>query len=140
MDLNYTAILVASVLQFIVGAIWYTPIFGKTWGKIHSFDVKTPEEQSQMQKEVWKLLLPQFLITIVTSFVFALLLTGFPSDWNIYGLAGFFWIGFIVPTQISAVLFGGTKPGYVVKKILIMAGGALLCMMTLAFTLHYFSN
>ena len=138
MDLNYTAILVASVLQFIVGAIWYTPIFGRTWGKIHDFGNHTPEEQAQMKKNVWKLLLPQFLSTVVTTVVFSVLLMGMPSDWNIYGLAFFFWLGFMVPVQVSAVLFGGTKPGYVIKKILIMAGGALACMITLALTFHYF--
>jgi len=137
MDLNYTLILVASVLQFIIGGIWYTPIFGKTWGKMHDFDKVAPEVQKQMMKDMWKLLVPQMLFTVVTTFVFALLLTGFPNDWNIYGLAAFFWIGFIVPTQVSGVLFGGTKPEWIVKKILIMAGGSLLCMLAAAFVLSY---
>ena len=32
------AIILASIAEFIVGAIWYTPIFGNVWGKIHGFD------------------------------------------------------------------------------------------------------
>ena len=126
--MNYTAIFVASVLQFIVGAIWYTPIFGKLWGKIHCFDKRSKAEQEAMMKGMAPWLGLQFVITIVTTFVFALLLNGFPSSWNIYGLAGFFWLGFVVPTQVSAVIFGGTEPKWIAIKIAIMAGGSLLCL------------
>jgi hypothetical protein len=30
---NVLAILVAVVVNFILGFIWYTPLFGKIWGK-----------------------------------------------------------------------------------------------------------
>lgn len=136
MEINYLAIFIASLLQFIFGAIWYTPLFGKTWGKIHGFDKVPKEKQQEMMKKMPPLLGMQFLTTVVTTFVFALLLNGFPSDWNVYGLAGFFWLGFIVPTQISAVIFGGTEPQWVARKIFIMAGGALGCMMIAAAVLH----
>ncbi len=128
MELNYTAILVATIAQFIFGAIWYTPIFGKLWGKIHEFDKVPADKQKEMMKNMWKPLLVQLIVTFITSFVFALLLNGFPTDWNVYGLAFFFWLGFIVPTQVAAVLFGGTKPEWVLTKIAIMAGAALGCM------------
>ena len=128
MQLNYTAILVATIAQFIFGAIWYTPIFGKLWGKIHEFDKVPADKQKEMMKNMWKPLLVQLIFTFVTSFVFALLLNGFPSNWNAYGLAFFFWLGFIVPTQVAAVIFGGTKPEWVLTKIGIMAGAALGCM------------
>lgn len=128
MELNYTAILVATVAQFIFGAIWYTPIFGKVWGRIHEFDKVPADKQKEMMKNMWKPLLAQLIVTFVTSFVFALLLNGFPTDWNVYGLAFFFWLGFIFPTQVAAVLFGGTKPEWVITKIAIMAGAALGCM------------
>ncbi len=136
MDLNYLAIIVASLLQFVFGAIWYTPVFGKMWGKIHGFEKYSQAEQQKMMKSMGPILGIQFLTTIVTTFVFALLLQGFPTTWNVYGLAGFFWLGFIVPTQISAVLFGGTEPQWIVKKILIMAGAALGCMMIAAAVLQ----
>ena len=133
MDINYIAILVATVVQFIIGAIWYGPVFGKIWGRMHGFEDHSPEVQAQMMKGMWKLLVPQFIVTLVTSFVFVLLLNGMPYDWNRYGLIGFMWLGFVVPTQISAVLFGGTKPEWIAKKILIMAFGSLACLEALAF-------
>ncbi len=135
MDINYVAILVASVVQFIIGAIWYMPLFGKLWGRMHAFEAISPEVQAEMQRGMWKLLVPQFIMTVVTSTVFVLLLNGMPVDWNRYGLAAFFWLGFVVPTQVSAVLFGGTPPQWIVKKILVMAFGSLACLEALAFVI-----
>ena len=128
MTINYIAILVASVVQFIIGAIWYTPVFGKLWGKIHGFDMHNPEVQKDMQKKMLPLLVVQFITTIVTTIVLAIFIAFLPTSWNVYALAGFFWIGFVIPTQVSAVLFGGTNPKWVVTKILIMAGGSILCL------------
>ena len=128
MTLNYIAILVASVAQFFIGAVWYMPLFGKLWGKIHGFEAHSPEVQKEMQKKMLPLLVVQFVVTVVTTIVLAIFIAYLPSDWNVYALAGFFWIGFVVPTQVSAVVFGGTKPEWIVKKTMIMAGGSLLCL------------
>ncbi len=133
MDINYIAIIVATVVQFIIGAIWYMPLFGSLWGKMHGFDKNSPEAQAEMQKGMWPLLVVQFIGTLVTSTVFVLLLNGMPYEWNPYGLIGFMWLGFVLPTQVSAVLFGGTPPQWVVKKILVMAFGSLACLEALAF-------
>ena len=138
MNINYIAVLVAAVAQFIFGAIWYMPLFGKTWGKIHGFDKVTPEEQKVMTKQMMPLLLVQFIGTLVTSGVFALLYNDMPSQWHAYGFAGFLWLGFILPTQVGAVIFGGTEGKWVVKKILIMAGAGLGCMQIAAFVFSYF--
>ena len=128
MDINYFAVLIASAAQFIIGGIWYTPIFGNVWGKIHGFDMVPKEQQDGMKKGMWKLLVWQFVVTIVTTIVLAIFIEYLPADWNVYALAGFFWIGFVVPTQVSAVLFGGTKPEWMITKILISAGASLLCL------------
>lgn len=31
--LSFTAILIATVLNFFVGFLWYGPLFGKAWAK-----------------------------------------------------------------------------------------------------------
>ena len=132
MELNYVAIIVAALAQFVFGAVWYTPVFGKLWGKIHGFDKHTPETQKKMMKQMPPLLLAQFAVTIVTTVILAMLLTGTTSDWSAYVLAALCWFGFIVPTQVSAVIFGGTEPRWIATKIAIMAGAALGCMMIAA--------
>jgi len=140
MDINYIAVLVATVVQFIIGGIWYMPLFGNIWGRMHGFEEHAPEVQAEMRRGMWKLLIVQFIVTLVTSFVFVLILNGVPYDWNRYGLIGFMWLGFVVPTQVSAVLFGGTPPQWIVKKIAIMAFGSLACLEALAFVVVLMGN
>lgn len=132
MEINYVAIAVATVVQFIVGAVWYMPIFGKAWGEIHGFDKVAPEMQKEMQKKMMPLLGVQIVLTLVTSAVFGLFVASLPQNWNVYGLAGFYWLGFVVPTTVGAVIFGGTEPKWVMKKIFISIGGSLLCFMSMA--------
>ncbi|HEX3095759.1 MAG TPA: DUF1761 domain-containing protein [Patescibacteria group bacterium] len=138
MNINYVAVLVAAVAQFIFGAIWYMPIFGKMWGKIHGFDKVSPEEQKKMQQGMAPYLVAQFVFTVVTTVVFAMLLDKFSGDWSVYCLALMFWLGFIVPTQVAAVMFGGTNPKWMIQKILISAFAALGCMLIAAYVLQAF--
>jgi hypothetical protein len=136
MELNYSAIVVAAVVQFIIGGIWYTPLFGRKWRQIHGFDARSPEEQRQMQKGMAPLLATQFLMSLLTCAVLALFHVSLPAPWHAFGMAGFFWLGFIMPTQVSAVIFGGTPPQWVMTKILISTGGSLACMMGAAAVFH----
>jgi hypothetical protein len=136
MELDYVAIAVAAALQFVFGAIWYTPVFGKVWGQIHGFDKQSPAVQKEMKKQMVPLLGMQFLVTIVTTVVLAMFLEETVRGWVTadfsYLVAGLCWLGFIVPTQISAVIFGGTEPRWIVTKIAIMAGAGFGNMMIAA--------
>lgn len=137
MELNYLAIVVATVLQFICGWAWYMVLFGKAWGAMHGYDQLSKEEQKAAQKGMGPYLGIQFFGTLVTTFVLALLVTvpsdifvlGLSGESSIFGVAGLLWIGFVVPTQASAVMFGGTPKQWMVKKVAIMAGGSLACLM-----------
>ncbi|QQS18647.1 DUF1761 domain-containing protein [Candidatus Saccharibacteria bacterium] len=51
-DVKLSAVLVAAVAQFAVGAIWYMPLFGKLWGKIHGFDA-LDKKRSLKCKNKW---------------------------------------------------------------------------------------
>lgn len=137
MDLNYVAIGVATVLQFIIGAVWYMPIFGKVWGTIHGFDRLAPEEQTNAQKGMGLYLVLQFVVTLVTTYVLALFVSELSSEWHAFGAAGFLWLGFVAPTQASAVMFGGTPKEWMCKKFAIMASGSLVNLMVAATTLSY---
>lgn len=123
MDINYVAVLIATVLQFGFGALWYTYLFGNAWMEIHAFKTYSDEEQAEMMKGMPWIYALQFFVTLVSTFVLALFAAGMPT-WNIYGMAGFFWLGFVVTTQVSAVIFGGTPRKWMFKKTAIMAGAA----------------
>lgn len=132
------AIGVATVLQFIAGAVWYMSIFGKTWGAMHGYDRLSQEEQDKAQKGMGPYLVAQFVGTLVTTFVLALFVSELSSEWHAFGAAGFLWLGFVVPTQASAVMFGGTPKEWMCKKLAIMAGGSLVCLMIAAAVLYFF--
>jgi hypothetical protein len=136
MQLNYIAILIATVAQFAIGAVWYSFLFGKLWGKMHGFHELPKEVQQKMMKAMGPFYALQAVMTLITTFVLAIFLAYVP-DWNPYAMAGFFWIGFVVPTQVSAVIFGGTDKKWIVKKIAVQAGAALLCLEAGATILHF---
>ena len=126
-QINYFAIILATVVQFAIGTIWYSAFFGKLWGKIHGFDKLPKEVQQKMMKGMGPFYGLQALITLVTSFVLYIFIAYQPT-WNAYAMAGFFWIGFVVPTQVSAVIFGGTEGKWILPKIAVQAGASILCL------------
>lgn len=138
MQISYIGILLATVIQFVIGAIWYSLLFGKLWGKIHGFDKLSKSVQQKMMKSMGPFYALQFLLTLVTTIVLDIFIVYLPHDWSQYALAGFFWIGFVIPTQVSAVIFGGTEGKWIVKKVAIQAGASLLCLEAAAIVLHYF--
>ena len=49
-EINWIAILVAVVANFILGFVWYTPLFGKVWAKEMGMDMsKKPESGVMME-------------------------------------------------------------------------------------------
>lgn len=127
MQVNYLAVIVATVVQFILGFIWYGPIFGNLWGKMHGFDKLSKETQQKMMKSMGPFYVLQAFVTLLTAFVLSLFITYQPT-WNAYAMAGFIWIGFVVPTQVSGVIFGGTERKWILPKLSILAVGSLLCL------------
>jgi tetrahydromethanopterin S-methyltransferase subunit E len=132
MQFNIPAILAATVAQFIVGAVWYTFLFGKLWGKIHGFDKLPKKVQDEMMSQMGPIYGAQFVVTLLTSIVFSIFITMLPGDWNPYGMAFFFWLGFTVPAIASAAFFGGTESKWLVTKIAIQAFGALASLLAAA--------
>lgn len=137
MTINYLGVALAALAQFAFNAIWYTPVFGRVWGRIHDYDKVPPERQREMMRKMPPLLLAQLVSTVVLTVVLAIFVANLP-EWNAYAMAGFFWIGFVVPTQVGAVLFGGTKPEWMLAKLAIMAGASLLSLLIGAGVLRAF--
>lgn len=122
------AVVLATLTQFIVGAIWYTPVFGKLWGKIHGFDKLDKKTQQKMMAQMGPIFGVQLVVTIVTSIVFVLFHRMMTSD-SLFTYTFLIWLGFVVPSQISAVLWGGTKPKWMFTKAAILAGGSIVALL-----------
>jgi hypothetical protein len=128
MNINIWAVILAALAQFVFGAIWYMPLFGKLWGDIHGFNTLSKKERQKAQKHMMPLLAVQFAVTLLTTVVLAKLIESLPG-YSPIALGFFAWLGFIVPTQVAAVVFGGTTPKWVVPKIAVMVGASLGCML-----------
>ena len=126
MNVNYLAVVLATTAQFAVGAIWYMPLFGELWGKIHGFDKFSKEEQKEMQAKMGPYYAAQIFVTFLTALVLAKLLVVLP-DYSPYALGLMCWVGFLLPANVSSVIFGGTEPKWMAKKMAVMAGGSLIC-------------
>ena len=48
-NVNYLAVLVAGVIAFVIGALWYTVLFGKKWRDLQGI---TEEKMKEMQTKM----------------------------------------------------------------------------------------
>lgn len=135
MHINIIAVLVATAAMFAIGAFWYMVPFGKIWGKIHDFDKLTPKQQKDMQAKMGPWYGVQLIVTLVSAFVLAGLISLLPN-YSPYAVATLVWIGFVVPTEASAMIFGGSKPEYVWHKIFISIGESLVHLLVAAFIIQ----
>jgi len=135
MEVNLLTVILATVAMFAVGAFWYMVLFAKEWGAMHGFNKLSKEEQKSMQSKMGPLYGAQLVVTILSAWVLAVLIGALPS-YSPYVVAFVVWAGFVVPAQVSAVIFGGTEPRYVLSKILIMSGEALAHLQAAALVIY----
>jgi len=137
MDVNLLAVVAATAAMFAGGAVWYMALFGKQWGQIHDFDKLSKKEQDAARAQMGPYYGTQLAVTFLSAWVLAFLMGLLPQV-EYYQLAFFLWLGFIVPTEVSAVLFGGTEGKWVLSKITISIGGSLVCTLIGAYVISLF--
>lgn len=137
MEVNLTAVLVATVAMFVVGAVWYGVVFGKTWGKIHGFDKLSAKKQKEMQSKMALPYFGQLVVTFLTAWVLAFFMKEVP-DLSIWTLAFYVWVGFMMPTQYGTIAFGGAPEGKATVKFFISAAGSLACVLVGVWVLSLF--
>jgi hypothetical protein len=130
---NFFAILVAVVVNFILGFIWYTPLFGKIWGKEMGYDPDMKPDKSVMLRGM--------LFMLIGNLLFAGVLAHNIAAWNfVPGIrengpfanaltAAFFtWLGFYLPGELGATVWEkhswklfGINTGYHLASLLVVA-------------------
>ena len=103
-DINYWAVIVAALVNMVVGALWYTrSLFGNQWAKL--IGIKHEDMRKTGNSGI--------AVSIVTSLVTAFILAHFVSyagDSN-FGdglVTGFWlWLGFVATMMASAYVFEG---------------------------------
>jgi hypothetical protein len=128
--INYWAVVGGAIFLFVMGMLWYGPLFGKVWTKIMGAEHITKEQMAEMQKEMMPMYVIQVLLGLVTSFVlyyFVQLIGMHVAFW--------IWVGFSMPMAAGAMW--DTQKGYKMKKFLVTASYQLVTLIVLswAFTM-----
>jgi hypothetical protein len=67
--INYLAVLVAAISAFVVGWIWYGPLFGKIWMKLNGF---TEEDLKKGSMSMPAIMIINYIATALAAFAIAL--------------------------------------------------------------------
>ncbi len=129
--INIWILIGVSVLAFIISAVWYSPVmFGKTWMKIMGDKKFTKEEMLEAQKKMIPFYVLQFFLSVTTFFVLYsnIRYTGALGAAGIW-YSFFMWLGYVMPTAVSAVIWGNTERKYWCKQIAIVIGSQLIVML-----------
>lgn len=104
--INFWPILVASIVAFVISALWYSPVlFGKEWMSL----TKMTEADMAAAKAggVWKYYLIQFIVTLVLFCVLAFLLasTGTTGAGNGAFIGFLTWLGFVATMHVGRIIW-----------------------------------
>lgn len=118
MQVEILPVVLAAVLNMVVGYAWYSPwLFGKVWAKLAKVD------ESEMNKRKWA---P--IAGFACSLVIAYFLAFFQNIGAISNVSdgmlfsGLLWLGFNATAQISGVIWVGQP----FRLFILNAGGSLL--------------
>jgi Protein of unknown function (DUF1761) len=111
MKVNYLAVLVATLLHFILGGVWYGLIFGNKFIQLMNWsDAQLKEMQTRSNGK-------EYLIALASSFVLVYILAHFVQYTKARTIANgiqtafWLWLGFVATTQIATVIFEGRNFG-----------------------------
>jgi len=103
LGINYLAVVVAAVVAFVMGGLWYSPLlFGKAWVKLRGID-SAGAAGAQMRP-------PEILAEFVRSLIVAVVLAGFVVHLGVVNWVGAIylglavWIGFQATSIVGAVI------------------------------------
>lgn len=109
-QINFMALLVAVIANFIFGFLWYTPLFGKIWAREMKFDTSQRPPTSVFIKGLVLMVIGNFLMAWVLAHNIAV---WNPVTWGndpvpemeplfmaVMG-AFFTWLGFYLPSDLS---------------------------------------
>lgn len=117
-EINYWAVLLATVSSMIVGSIWYArKVFGNRWAKLANVDIDRPGSSAVIP----------IVVTIIVSFLTAWVLAGaIAIAWHFYGggyllaalgTALILWVGFIAARFITHDAFEGRPASLTILNI-----------------------
>ena len=133
--LPWMMILVMTVACFALGAIWHGPIFGKLWMRIHhGKDTFNDAEKRKAMEGMWKIMLAEFVATFFMVVTLAFLIEMLPDMSGIH-IAFLVWIGYVLPTMTSTVIWWGDAKKWMSTKIAVASVWRLIGLLATGYIL-----
>jgi hypothetical protein len=140
LKINMLAILVAVVVNFFLGYLWFTPLFGKIWGKEMGYDPNMKPDP--------KVFVKGLIFMVIGNFLFAWVLAHNIAAWmfvpgikemsplsNALMSAIFTWLGFYFPGQLGATVWENKSW----KLFFINSGYSLVSLLVVALILTHWT-
>src|SRR3989344_6009692 len=110
LQINVVAVLVATVVSFILGFAWYAKLFAKPWMKEMGYDPNMRPDGKTMAKGMALMVIGNFLFAWVLAFYLAgwKFIPGFAETGTLsfaINSALSVWIGFFLPIHLSRVVW-----------------------------------
>jgi hypothetical protein len=132
MKINYPAVIVAAMVHFIIGGLWYGLIFGNKFIEIIGW---TPTQLEQIAAQShWS----QYVVAFLCSLVLVYILAHFVQYTKAKGVADgmqtafWLWLGFVATTQLATVIFEQRKLGLYLLNVGYQLVAGLICGAILA--------
>lgn len=112
MVMNLLILIVATIASMVLGMIWYSPsVFGSLWIKLSGWTAK--DMRASKNKGMGVHYFAAFVGSLVTAFALDMLFNaiGVRSLGAAFAFGVIIWIGFILTTTLSSVLWEGKKFG-----------------------------
>ena len=101
-QINYLAVLVAALSSFVLGGLWYGPLFGKVW--MAASGVTDADIKNTNFPKVYGV---TFVMSVIAAYVLAHIVSVFDARGVVGGLqTGFWtWLGFMFTVKVTDALF-----------------------------------
>jgi len=106
---NIWPALIAAIASMILGFVWYGPLFGKYWMKLQGLTKKDVDDWKKSGKSMGPYYFAAFVASFVTAFTLSMLFQalGVSSIGGAWAFGVIIWVGFVLTTTLSSVLWEG---------------------------------
>ena len=133
MKIKYPAVIVATLVHFILGGLWYSPLlFGNKFLQLINW---SPQKLQQMESESHvKELVIAFFMSLILVYILAHFVQYTKATNAMGGIqtAFWLWLGFIVTTHVPTVIFEGRSFGLFLINVAYQFVGCALAGIILA--------
>jgi Protein of unknown function (DUF1761) len=137
MNINWLVMIAVIVIQYVIGALWYSVVFKNQWMSInHPEGMPTKEEMAELEKAAIPYYIIQLVMTALTAVVQWYFISMDPSKWLQTSL--FIWIGFLIPGVIQTIIWSDPKNKQKILQTIIMALNLLILTVLAGFAFATF--